>query len=75
MFKVEPISDSVARCAGEALRAVSKDRRVTASMTIDAIVIAMAASLGAIVYTSDFDDLNRFSRTFPNVKLFTVATA
>lgn len=72
MFKVEPITEAVARSAGEAMRAFSKDRRVTASLTIDAIVMALAASLGAVVYTSDFEDLGCFSRTFPNVRLFTI---
>jgi predicted nucleic acid-binding protein len=63
MFKVEPVTEIIARSAGEALR-ISKDRRVTALLTIDAIVMATAASLGAVVYTSDFDDLDRFTRFF-----------
>jgi len=72
MFKVEPVTDPIARAAGLALKDVSKDRRITASMTIDAIVMATAASLGAVVYTSDFDDLDRFTRSFGSVRVFTV---
>jgi hypothetical protein len=40
---------------------------------MDTIVMATAALLGAVVYTSDFEDLDRFTRTFPNVKLFSLA--
>jgi predicted nucleic acid-binding protein len=64
MFKVEPVTEVIARSAGEALKTISKDRRVSALLTIDAIVMATAASLGAVVYTSDFDDLDRFTRFF-----------
>ena len=64
MFKVEAVTEVIARSAGEALRTISKDRRVTALLTIDAIVMATAAALGAIVYTTDFDDLDRFTRFF-----------
>jgi predicted nucleic acid-binding protein len=72
MFKVEPVTDTIARSAGLALKDVSKDRRITAPLTIDAIVMATAASPGAVVYTSDFDDLDRFTRVYPGVRLFTV---
>jgi predicted nucleic acid-binding protein len=71
MFKVEPVTEVIAKSAGEALRTYSKDRRITAALTIDAIVMATAASLGAIVYTCDFEDLDRFTRFF-NVRLFTI---
>jgi predicted nucleic acid-binding protein len=64
MFKVEAVTEVIARSAGEALTKISKNRRVTALLTIDAIVMATAASLGAVVYTSDFDDLDRFTRFF-----------
>ncbi len=64
MFTVVPVTEVIARSAGEALKTISKDRRVSALLTIDAIVMATAASLGAVVYTSDFDDLDRFSRFF-----------
>jgi hypothetical protein len=38
---------------------------------LDAIVMATAASLGAIVYSSDFDDLDRFTRFF-DVRVLTI---
>jgi hypothetical protein len=60
---VEPLSERLARLAGEALAAV---RGATA---IDAVVMASAALRGDVVYTSDIDDLGRFSRFFPDVRL------
>ena len=71
MFKVEPVTEVIAKSAGEALKTYSKDRRITAALTIDAIVMATAASLGAVVYTSDFEDLDRFTRFF-DVRVFTI---
>ena len=47
------------------------ERRV--SLTVDAMVMAFAATLGgALVYTSDLDDLTRLSRFFPSVRVLTV---
>jgi len=50
-IRIEPLSSSLAKIAGEALAAV---RSATA---IDAIVMASAAQRGDLVYTSDVGDL------------------
>ena len=63
---VEPVSEAVARLAGEALASV---RGTTA---IDAIVMASAASTGGIVYTSDVADLGRLTTYFRNVRVLAV---
>jgi len=39
---------------------------------IDAIVMASAASRGDVVYTSDFDDLERLRSFFPSVRVLVV---
>jgi predicted nucleic acid-binding protein len=62
---VEPLSESLAKVAGEALAAVS----VT---LVDAIVMASAARRGDIVYTSDVADLERLWRRFPSVRVLRV---
>jgi len=51
--KPEPMTEALAKSAGEALA------RAPGSTTIDAIVMASAASRGDVVYTSDFSDLER----------------
>ncbi len=61
--RVEPLSDALAKVAGEALAAT---RKATA---IDAIVMASAASRGDLVFTSDLDDLQRLQAYFPGVRL------
>jgi predicted nucleic acid-binding protein len=61
--RVEPLSDALAKVAGEALAAT---RGATA---IDAIVMASAASRGDLVFTSDLDDLQRLQAYFPGVRL------
>ena len=66
LVRVEPLSERLARAAGEALAAV---RGATA---IDAVVMASAASRGDVVLTSDFDDLDRLRRHFPGVRLVVV---
>ena len=60
---VEVLSESLSRLAGEALA------RLPAAGTVDAIVMASAASRGDVVYTSDFDDLHKLSAFFPGVRL------
>lgn len=57
-------SVEIAKAAGIAL---SKMRSVDASVTIDAMVIATAALLDAIVITGDVDDFDRLRRHFPSV--------
>lgn len=65
-LSVEPLSERVAKSAGEALASV---RGATA---IDAIVMASAALRGGVVYTSDTDDLERLRAHFPSVRVFGV---
>ena len=44
-----------------------------AKLSIDVMVMAFAATFGgALVYTSDLDDLQRLSRYFPGVRLLGV---
>lgn len=64
--RVEPLTEALARVAGEALAAV---RGATA---IDAVVMASAALRGDVVLTSDFDDLDRLRRHFPSVRVLRV---
>lgn len=58
MLTVEPMDTALAKAAGEALAAIP------AATTIDAIVMASAARRGDIVYTSDFEDLERLRAHF-----------
>jgi len=62
----EALSESLAQVAGEALAKV-KD-----STVIDAVVMASAASRGDVVYTSDFDDLQRLRAFFPGVRVVAI---
>lgn len=63
---VEPLTDAIARLAGEAL---AKVRRAT---TIDAFVMASAALRGDVVYTGDVDDLERLRGFFPGVRVLSI---
>jgi len=63
-ISVEPVSQRLAMIAGEALAAVP------GATAIDAIVMASAAQRGDAVFTSDIEDLDRFRRHFPEVRLF-----
>lgn len=60
---VEPLTEDLAKIAGEALAAVS------GATLVDAVVMASAASRGDIVYTSDVDDLEKLRRRFPSVRV------
>ena len=60
---VEPVSERLAKIAGEALAAVP------GAAAIDAIVMASAAQRGDAVLTSDIEDLDRLRRHFPDVRL------
>jgi predicted nucleic acid-binding protein len=64
--RVEPLTEPLAKLAGEAVTAV---RGATA---IDAIVMASAAQRGDVVYTSDVEDLERLSRFFRAVRVLGV---
>ncbi|MBI2395313.1 MAG: PIN domain-containing protein [Deltaproteobacteria bacterium] len=66
LLEVEPLSERIAKAAGEALAAVP------GASAIDAIVMASAAARGAVVYTSDVDDLERLRSHFPAVRVFGV---
>jgi predicted nucleic acid-binding protein len=63
---VEPLSEELARTAGEALASVKR------ATPVDAIVMASAASRGDVVYTSDVEDLQRLQRHFPAVRVLRV---
>jgi predicted nucleic acid-binding protein len=63
---IEPLTEALAKRAGEALAAVP------GATLVDAIVMASAASRGDIVYTSDVDDLERLRRRFPGVRVLAV---
>ena len=72
MVDVEALDEGLAKSAGEALASLRKAGAVDAGVTIDAIVMASAARRGDSVFTSDVEDLQRFGRYFPNVRLFGV---
>jgi predicted nucleic acid-binding protein len=57
-------SVAIAKAAGVALAGV---RDVDAKLTIDAVVMATAAFMDAVVITGDPRDLESFSRYFPGV--------
>jgi predicted nucleic acid-binding protein len=61
--RIEPLSESLAKVAGEALAAIKN------ATTIDAIVMASAAQRGDLVYTSDVGDLEKLRRYFPTVRV------
>lgn len=60
---IEPTTAVLAKLAGEALQATP------GATPIDALVMASAAQRGDVVYTSDFDDLDRLRSYFPNVRV------
>lgn len=64
--RIDPLTDAVARLAGEAL---AKVRRAT---TIDAFVMASASLRGDVVYTSGVDDLERLRGFFPGVRVLAI---
>ncbi len=64
---VEDMPPSLCRAAGLALGSVK------GSSLADAIVMASAALRGGgVVYTGDIDDLSRFQRHFPSVRVLPV---
>jgi hypothetical protein len=66
-FDVEPMTEHLAKRAGEAIAA---GRGAT---VVDAIAMASAAQRDDVVYTSDFDDLSRLrDRHFRGVRLMGV---
>lgn len=65
-LRLEWLSPALAEVAGNALAAVHD------ATTVDAIVMASAASRGDLVYTSDVADLERLRGYFPTVRVLTV---
>ena len=63
---IEPVEGRLGRAAGEALAGVP------GSTVVDAIVMALAARLGATVFTSDVDDLEELRSFFPGVRVLSV---
>jgi predicted nucleic acid-binding protein len=61
---IEPVTEALARLAGESMA------KVKGATSVDAIVMASAAQRGDAVYTSDIDDLERLRAFFPAVRLF-----
>jgi hypothetical protein len=61
---IEPLTERVAKLAGECLAAVA------GATMVDAIVMASAARRGDAVYTSDEHDLERLRAYFPGVRVF-----
>ena len=61
---IEPLTDALARLAGEAMA------RVRAATSVDAIVVASAAQRGGAIYTSDVEDLERLREFVPGVRAF-----
>lgn len=62
--KIEDLTETVARSAGEAL--VGLPGSIT---IVDAVVMASAAQRADVVYTSDPHDLEALRKVFPNVKV------
>lgn len=70
LSSIVPLTDDIARAAGEALGALERSRRSTARLTIDAQVMATAALRGGgAVLTSDPDDLALFARHFRQITI------
>lgn len=63
---VEATDGKLARLVGEALAAAP------GASIVDASVMASAAQRGDVVYTSDFEDLDRLRRQFPHVRVLRV---
>ena len=63
---IEALDAPLAKTAGEAAA------KVRGATLVDAVVMASAARAGAIVYTSDFDDLSRLQSFFRSVRVLAV---
>ena len=63
---VEPLTEALAKVAGEALSAIK------GATLVDSIVMASAASREDIVYSNDVEDLERLRRYFPGVRVLGV---
>jgi predicted nucleic acid-binding protein len=65
-LRVEPVDGELAKAAGEAVAAVP------GATVVDTLVMASAARRGDVVYTSDFEDLERLRSYFPAVRVLRV---
>jgi predicted nucleic acid-binding protein len=63
---IEPVGEQLGRAAGEAIAATP------GATVVDAIVMALAAKLGATVFTSDVDDLEDLRAFFPGVRVLAI---
>lgn len=69
---VVPFPPLAAQAAGIVLGQIRGEKE-RARLAVDTMVMAFAATLGgALVYTSDLDDLGRLGRYFPEVRLLAV---
>ena len=66
-LEIEPTTERIAKAAGVAIREVG-------ATAVDAAVMASAALRGDLVFTSDFADLQRLQRQFPNVRVMSVSS-
>ena len=64
--RVEPLTDALAKLAGEAVA------QVKGATAIDAVVMASASLRGGAVYTSDVRDLMKLQAFFPRVTVFSL---
>jgi predicted nucleic acid-binding protein len=64
--RIEALDTELAMLAGEAIAAVD------GATAVDAIVMASAARRGDVVYTSDYEDLERLRAFFPEVRVLMV---
>ncbi len=64
--RVESLSESLAKVAGEALSAVK------GATSVDAIVMASAAQRGDVVYTADVSELTKLASYFRTVRVLAI---
>lgn len=65
-ISIEPVDGRLGKAAGEALAATPR------ATVVDAIVMALAARLGATVFTSAVDDLEDLRAFYPGVRVLSV---
>lgn len=64
---VEPVGAWLGKAAGEAIAATP------GATVVDAVVMALAARLGATVFTSDVDGLEDLRAFFPGVRVLSIS--
>lgn len=65
-IRVEPVDARLGRAAGEAMAATP------GATVVDAVVMALAARLDAVVFTSDVGDLEDLRAFFPGVRVLSI---